>query len=364
MESGKRILFLEKVFFKKNKKPQLRGVELFNFVLIKELAELGCEIELVAEESWKHLLLDELPEQAKQKIKFIAFKKCIHPVINVICKVFALGWKHQNSKSYDVLLLGNVGNILSPLIKILRMFKSFKKVVLIAHRETYPKFSDVLRKVPGHVVCVCSKIADGFRGDGFMPEIHTDYGIMNADRFYSAGAKAANRIIKFGVLGALDNAWKGADTAIAAFGLIPEELKSKAELHLMAYSAEPPQNLERGVIAYGWQSSSTVPDFLRLLDVLLVPSRDEEVMRETFSQATVQGMLTELPILYSDLPILKEKFDNGGGICCHSVQEFSTSMAKLIQNPELCLEYGKQARKTALERYVWSTKRFYERYIY
>lgn len=362
-DEQQKILLLEKVFFKKNKNSQLRGVELFNFMLIKELADLGCDIDVVLEKSWCEVFRQQIPEELRSKINLIAFKKCIHPLLGVVAKTIGLALKYKNKSHYDVLLLGNVGNILTPAIKLLSKFKTFKKFVLVAHRETYPKFTQSLYSIPGNVVCVCGKIADGFKDSKLVAKVFVDYGIMNADKFHRANEKSSDGKVKFGVLGALDNEWKGADTAIAAYGMLPPEQKEKSELHLMAYSNEIPKDLEKGIIAYGWQNSSIVPDFLRSLDVLLVPSRDEEVMRETFSQATVQGMLTELPILYSDLPILKEKFDNGGGILCKTSEDFSKAMASFIENPSSCQEYGRQARATALERYVWDTKRFFDRYF-
>ena len=40
----KKVLFLEKVFLKERKSPKLRGVELFNFSLIKDLLAQNIEI--------------------------------------------------------------------------------------------------------------------------------------------------------------------------------------------------------------------------------------------------------------------------------------------------------------------------------
>ena len=72
-------------------------------------------------------------------------------------------------------------------------------------------------------MCVCGKIADGFKDSKLVAKVFVDYGIMNADKFHRANEKSSDGKVKFGVLGALDNEWKGADTAIAAYGMLPPE---------------------------------------------------------------------------------------------------------------------------------------------
>ena len=106
-----------------------------------------------------------------------------------------------------------------------------------------------------------------------------------------------------------------------------------------------------------------MPDFLRRMDVMIVPSRDEEIMRETFSQAMVQGMLTGLPVIASDLPVLSEKLDRGGGLTFRTVADLREMIARLVRDADLRRRLGAEARRTAAERYVWSTKTFVERYL-
>ncbi|MFC1453970.1 hypothetical protein ACFLQL_02185, partial [Verrucomicrobiota bacterium] len=83
----------------------------------------------------------------------------------------------------------------------------------------------------------------------------------------------------------------------------------------------------------------------------------------TFSLAMIEGMLTALPLLAANLPILAEKLDAGGGYTFNNAKELSRLMAALVSGPEKRSELGKNARRTALERYVWNTEKFIGRYL-
>lgn len=352
------VLFLEKVFLKRRKNgAQLRGVEIFNLNLIREMASLGAKVTVVCEKSWASVIS---AEGVWDCLEIVALPHLISPAICGIAGAFAV-----MKRRFDFILLGNVGDTISPAISILRRSGAFGKMVLIAHRETSPAFLKAVSALPGYVISVCGQISRGFSDHGIAAECVVDYGVMNAERFFprdSSGAKD-DGIVRFCVLGALDSAWKGADTAIEAFSSLPESLRRRAELHLMAYSIPPHFPEGSGIFAYSWKSDSTIPEFLRGMDVMIVPSRDECSMRETFSQATVQGMLTGLPVLYSDLPVLKEKFDNGGGICFSTVPELASAMEKAASDPLSRREMGAKARSVALDRYVWDTARFLGRYF-
>ena len=352
------ILFFEKVFLKKRKGNRpLRGVEIFNLNLIRELLAEGLEVTVACEKSWVSVIHDAMPENEP---KLLASPGLLSPVFCGLACASRAG-----TKKYDHLIIGNVGNGLIPSISLLRRTHAFSRMVLIAHREVSAKFLKAVKMIPGHVVSVCGPIAKPFSEGGIAAASHVDYGIMNAEKFTPCEAAGnADGKVRFCVLGALDNAWKGADTAIAAFNLLPDNLKGKVELHLKAYEKET-ELCEKapGIFTYPWEPASTIPAFLRKMDVMIVPSRDEEVMRETFSQATVQGMLSALPIIYSPLPILKEKFDNGGGICFDTVESLAKAMATLASDRILREKLGKEARATALDRYVWQTKRFISRYL-
>lgn len=344
------VLFLDKVFLKRVPEP-LRGVELFNLNLLRDLVRLGYPVTLVAEQSWRKAVLDFTGPAAPAAVWFSSLGP------DALAIPLA-GW-HLRGRRFDRLLVGNVGNGLIPLLRALHRRRSFTRAVLIAHREAGPRFVSAWQQWPGCVVAVNGQIAEPFRraGGGL---VRVDYGIFNSDRYVPAESTPAGPV-RFIVLGALDNPWKGADTAQAAFARLPADVQAAAELHLASYR-QPPVVGPR-VVAHPWLPAEAIPGLLREMQVMICPSRDEEVMRETFSQAMVQGMLSGLPILAHDLPILTEKLDAGGGLIFRTEAELAAQMADLIRDPARRAELGRQARATAQERYVWDTARFATRYL-
>jgi len=343
------VLFVEKVMLRPPQEP-LRGVELFNLHLIDDLLRLGHRVVLPAHAGWK-------PVFEARGLSGLA--SCVWLRRRGLFGLVA-AWRALRTVAYDVVLVANVGNGLIPLLQALPRRNGAARLVLIAHREATPRFVRALRRWPSRVVAVNDKIAAPFRAAGFA-RVAVDYGIFDADRFFPE-PRAAPGPVRFVVLGALDNAWKGADTARAAFAQLPAQVRARCELHLASYSV-PPRDIEPGVVAHPWMPADAIPAFLRSMDIMLCPSRDEHVMRETFSQAIVQGLLTGLPVLASDLPIFREKLDRGGGHLFQSVDELSRQMAELAENPDRWAGLGAQGRATALDRYVWDTARFAARYF-
>lgn len=347
------VLFLDKVFLRDRSRVPLRGVELFNLNLLRDLVGLGIPVTVVAHPSWNDDLEAVLKGRQHDIVRAVGGIEALRGVV----AAFRLA-----GRRFDVLLLGNVGNRILGCLGLLKLFRAFDRRVLIAHRETSGRFLRALRGLKGHIVCVNGKIAEPFTAGGF-PNVHVDYGIMNADDFRPAlSLGQPHDTVNFCVIGMLDNAWKGSDTAVAAFRMLPAALRLRCRLHLCAFSS-PPKFTEPEIIAYPWMDAAHLPDLLRRMDVMIVPSRDESVMRETFSQAMVQGMLTGLPQIVNDLPVLKEKLDRGGGCVFHNEKELADAMARLAADPALREAWGRIARDTALSRYVWDTARFVERYL-
>ncbi len=342
------VLFLEKAFLRPPPAP-LRGVELFNLRLIEEMLEAKRSITLVAHHDWRRLLGGHAE----------AGLECRYSRARGLWGTFQW-WRMVRDLRHRAVFLANVGNGLIPLLHLLRWSGAADRLVLLAHRTATPRFIRALRRWPSCVVTVNEAIAEPFRVAGY-PRVAVDYGIMNANAYFPAAPRAPDRV-RFVVLGALENAWKGADTAVEAFRLLPPDVRARCELHLASYLNPPAIGVE-GVTAHPWKPAESIPSFLREMDVMICPSRDEHVMRETFSQAIVQGMLTGLPILANDLPIFREKLDAGGGLLFTSAADLSENMIKLANDPALRAAMGEHGRSTALARYGWDTRRFLSRYF-
>ncbi len=347
-----RVLFLAPSFLSRRRESKpLRGVELFDLHLLAQLPGEGVEVCVPAESCWRETLMRQCPDI--EALFLPGFRRC--GFSGILAAILL------RRRRFDAILLGNNARGLLWGLRVLRPRARGIRVLLLAHREARPAFQSALSHYAMEVIAVSDAVARTFVVDGRGPRrLETCYGIPDADRFTPADMPPAadDGIVRFGVLGRLDNPWKGADLAIDAFVRLPASIRERAELHLAAFD-EPPNDLPRGVIAYPWLAPSDVPGFLRSLDVYLACSHAQE----TFGQAVVQAMLCGLPIVSTGLEVFREKLDAGGGLVGEHPRQFRAHMERLARDPSLRAQMGAIARRTALERYVWSTREFVERFL-
>ncbi len=343
------ILMLDKVLIGPAKR-YVRGVELFNLNLIRDLAALGHAVSVLAHPDWLPALRELAPPG---NIDLVAI-----PPGPVSLTPYRLG---IGARRYSLLLLGNVANRLIPALLLLRMRRTAKRCVLIAHREPSRRCLQAQKLWPSTIIAVNRRIAGHFEHAGFK-DTSVYYGVTDASNYAPVSGGQTNGLVHFCVAGHLDNAWKGSDTAVEAFRMLPETIRKNCRLHLASFQRKPDFG-DDSIVAYEWMDHTAMPDFFRRMDVMIVPSRDEQVMRETFSQVMVQGMLSGLPMLVNRLPILEEKIDAGGGLVFGNARELCDGIIRLAGDPDLRHQLGRDARKTALARYVWDTRTFFERYV-
>ena len=344
-----KILFMDKVLLSRMKEP-VRGVEIFNLRLIRDLVAEGDEVTLPLHSSWVKRV------ELKDSVTIVPVDAGRKSFLNGLCAA----WKIRRS-TFDVMLRANVANGLLPAISFLKRSHAVNRCVLIAHREPSKRFLSNQKKMPTRVVSVNSMIARQFADAGGYEMSEVYYGVTDSEGFHPSEGRD-DSVVMFFVLGQLDNAWKGADTAISAFRRLRKDGAVKCELHLASFS-EPAQWEEEGIVPHAWMPAVNIAGFVRDMHVMVVPSRDEQVMRETFSQAIVQGMLCGLPVIVNDLPILTEKLDKGGGRIFKDDSELASHMKELAFDADLRANLGAEARATALERYVWDTAVFRQKYL-
>jgi len=345
----KKILFLDKAFLGHRTKP-ICGVEIFNLCLIKDLASIGYSVAVLAHHGWGRVVK---AWSGNISVEIVDLPRNLS---NIPGGLLAL--RKIRKRRFDLLLLGNVEDSLIPIITSLRWMRAAGRIALIAHCEPKARFIRSLKRMPVAVLAGNKRIASRF-DQGKFTSMTTRYGIAQSELFHPASSVLGARKdrIDFCVVGHLERKWKGADTAVSAFLQLPYGLKRKCRLHLIGF-ANPPAFFDPHIITYSWRPHEQMGDFLRQMDVMIVPSRDEIVMRETFSQSSVQGMLTGLPLIVSNLPVLTEKIDAGGGLIFKDIDGLAQAMVRLAQDHQLRRKMGEQGRETALGRYVWSTQKF------
>lgn len=327
---------------------------MFNLNLLRDLVRLGHRVTAVVHPDWAGAIH---AWAGAEGVECATIPRRAGAVAGSLAALLALG-----RRRFTHVLVANVGDRLIPALWLLRRLGLAPRAVLIAHREPTPRFVGSIARMPCTVVVVNSLIASHFPAGRFAP-VAVSYGITDGERFLAAPREPDGAgVVSFCVLGDLDRPWKGADTAVAAFRLLDEGVRRRCRLHLASFAA-PPDFGDACIRAYTWIPFAEMPAFLGRMDAMLVPSRDEGVMRETFSQAAVQGMLAGLPLVVGRLPVLEEKVDEGGGIVAGSPAELARAMERLALDPGLRRRMGDQARETARRRYVWDTAAFVSRFL-
>ncbi len=95
------------------------------------------------------------------------------------------------------------------------------------------------------------------------------------------------------------------------------------------------------------------------MDALIIASASE-----TYSQACVQAMLTEIPVIGRDLPAIREKLSTGAGICFSDGAGLASAITKLANDSSLRSRMGREGRAHALSHCVWKTTEFLDRFVF
>ena len=139
------------------------------------------------------------------------------PGLDTVTKGLSMVWRFRNRR-FKLLLVGNTGNRLIPLVWMLKKLRMVEHYVAILHREPAPQFVNALRHLPIDILAVNGKIASHF-DKAVFPNVRVGYGIMHHDQYFPAlpSSYVPKQSVDFCVVGHLDRKWKGADTAISAF---------------------------------------------------------------------------------------------------------------------------------------------------
>lgn len=328
------------------------GVELFNFQFITDLAERGVPITVLAEPFWREQL-DARYAGTSVNLRYTLGLR--RPLLTMLTA--AIGLLHDRAK-FDIAILGNNGRGVLPGLKLLLSRRAVQRVVLFANQCAQERYIKQLVGLPLAIHAVSASVRETFAQTG--APITTYYGTMSSERFPMRAPKPAtsNGEVHFGVLGKLDAKWKGAHLAIEAWSRLPPLVRRRARLHLCAYVNRPVLN-DPQITLHEWKAFEQVPAFLHSLDALIVPSTGSE----TFCQAMVQGMLTGLPIIAYDWPVLTEKLDTGGGLIFKTPDELVAAVTLLVNDPDQRAAMGAIGRATAVDRYCWQIDRFIGDYL-
>lgn len=361
--AGRRVLFLDQGMLKDRHGKPIHGVELFRVRLVRQLMERGIHVAMALDSSWRKTIAEEFPDPKMRPECLFGPSFVKGTLLNGLFST--LRCSKLLGKRYDAVVFGNARRGLIPAVRLAKVLGLGKRRLVFAHRHPKGPAARAIAKAGVPVLCVSEDVALGFReAEAHVLGVH--YGLPNVGRFTPASAEQraarTDGRVRFVLLARLPNVSKGHMRAIEAFELLPADVRARCELHLASFF-EPQDFGVDGVIAHTWKAPDEVPGFLRGMDVMLTISSNE-----TFSQAIVQGMLTELPIIATPLPVYTEKLDpaegGGGGVICETTEEIAEAMATYAGDAALRRRVGAEGRRVALDRYVWDTDRFLEEFLF
>ena len=343
------ILYLAPAFLADRRHKTIRGVQVFDLLFVRDLVKLGHNVTLVGEANWRPRFEEHLAGARPTILYTPPLRK---PLPCMLWASLALRGR------FDATHLGNPAMGLLPGLSILARRGMLGKLTIQANKAPSERFARWVSKWSPVYPALSKGVCTGSPA-WMRDKMHVYYGIVNPEEFYPPPTPLPPEPVNFILVGKLDNLWKGAPEALDAWSRLDPAVRKRCRLHLVSYP-NPPANLPEGVIAHPWRPASDIPPLLRQMHVMLVPSTNNQ---ETFSQAMVQGMLTALPIIVNDLPVLTEKLDAGGGLISRSNEQLAQHITTLANDPALRQSMGQAGRAVALQRYIWDSKVFVNRFL-
>ena len=323
------------------------------------MLERRVRVTLVCEKSWAKAL-DEHGLTGHPLLNAVLVPHVGGVVVNAL-----VGSVRPLAEEHAAILIGNPRKGLVPAMYALTLAQPDARTLVFAHRRGEHRFLDMVQGIDFDLLCVSEEVARKYRGN-VAGSIDVMYGLPNHAAFHPPAAHDAEAgrdddVLRCCLLGRLPNVSKGTDKALRALELLAPDVRARVELPLASYIAEPPARVAGipGVVCHRWLKPADVPEFLRTMDAMLTLSSNE-----TFSQAIVQGMLTELPIIATRIPVYEEKLDTGGGILAHTPENIAKAITTLVEDRDAARAMGRIARETALERYCWDTAVFLDRHLF
>ncbi len=150
---------------------------------------------------------------------------------------------------------------------------------------------------------------------------------------------------------------KGVDELIQAV----QELRIQNEsLHLLIVGAEKDnpyvQTLkqQQGITLVGYRDHKEMPDFLAAADIVCIPHKNNKSANAQLPIKIFEPMSMEKPVITTDTTDMKEIFENCGQVIKpDSVQALKESILTYLNDKDLRIQHGKQARKECLNKYSW-----------
>jgi len=142
---------------------------------------------------------------------------------------------------------------------------------------------------------------------------------------------------------------KGVDTLSQALSMVGGGVRLK----VAGYGPlEAALRGQEGVELVGRVDYEAVPDFLRSLDVLVLPSRTTPLWKEQFGRVLAEAMACGVPCLGSDSGAIPQVMGAGGLVFKEGDAQDLARQARRLRSGVLRARLGKEGRRRALAHYT------------
>lgn len=143
----------------------------------------------------------------------------------------------------------------------------------------------------------------------------------------------------------------GTNSIRKGFDLLPQLMEKLGDEFELIYTKSESSNfiVPNNMKPIPYQNTSDLARLYRTVDALIFPSR-----LEGFGLVVAEAMASSLPVVLASSSALTELVEhNVTGFLCEqdNIDEFVQTIQYLRQNPEVCIEVGRQAREVAIKKF-------------
>jgi len=227
-------------------------------------------------------------------------------------------------------------------------------------RSYPPPFSTFERYVYGHVDAALAGNHDavrvlrakGYRGPvQILPQFGVDPRI-----YHPRQDRVVNGVFSIGYAGRMVEQ-KGLWDLLEAVSILPGEWKlllyGAGPLHEPLVRRTTELGLADRVVFHDRVPSAEMPDHLRGLDVLVLPSLSRPNWKEQFGRVLVEAMACGVPVVGANSGEIPRVIGDGGLVFPEGdVLALSAWLSRLRENPALCRKLGARGRERVLTHYT------------
>jgi len=150
---------------------------------------------------------------------------------------------------------------------------------------------------------------------------------------------------------------KGIEDLLRAFRMLPSDcylaIVGDGEFRAEAESLAVRLGVNSRILWIPQVPSLEVPDYMNLLDVLVLPSRTQPNWKEQFGRVLVEAMACEVPPIGSDSGEIPNVIADAGLTFPEGdIQTLTAHLRRLYENPDLRRQLGAKGRLRVLEHYT------------